>query len=647
MWKSLKSSKAAGWLKKHAALILFLVTGLTMDAGVRAFGQGIAHVAYVTVQPFLFTLCWLGLFLVIFRSVSGWLRTVLYWLWFAVFFIMALANAVYFGLTGIYFSFHILDMADEGSSYILDTVKNANPLIFIWGAALITLGAVSFHFLKREKRYSLKQFGLGVLVFLIIHTLLPLTFGLQSDELKWNSFKKARSIYESFTDYNRSMKISGFYEYTLRNFYLCRLKPAEQASDETEAFLNSAYEEGAVPEGGTGLGEIAEKYLGENVLSDGSDYSAYRGIFEGKNVIFLQLEGMDSWLLTEETTPNLYALKEQSVDFTDHYSLYSGGGSTFNSEFAVNTGFVTPASYTVNAYTLHTNTYEYTLPQLFREQGYSANAFHMNNESFYSRGINYRAWGYENFYGLLDVTEETEENAELDRTLITNETFRELMFNGEQPFLDYIITYSPHTPFTTEKGVGKTLASEAGITEELGEEETAKLMASETDRMVGLLIEALKEYGLYENTVIVCFADHYLYTLEDSSILENNKDTTGNLINHTPFFIWSADVTPVKVERVTMQMNILPTVLGLFGIDYEPEKLLFGDALSEGYTGIACFSDYSWYDGRTYVEDGEVVAGEEVSGEYIAAVEAYVKELYRKNDWTLRYDYFAEKKQKK
>ena len=44
-------------------------------------------------------------------------------------------------------------------------------------------------------------------------------------------------------------------------------------------------------------------------------------------------------------------MMNNGYNFTNHYSFYTGGGSTFNSEFAVNTGFITPLSYTQNAYT--------------------------------------------------------------------------------------------------------------------------------------------------------------------------------------------------------------------------------------------------------------------------------------------------------
>lgn len=57
----------------------------------------------------------------------------------------------------------------------------------------------------------------------------------------------------------------------------------------------------------------------------------------------------------------------------------------------------------------------------------------------------------------------------------------------------------------------------------LSEEDCAEMAASETDNMVGLLIKALKDNGLYDNTVIVAYADHYLYTLDDKQYLINIK----------------------------------------------------------------------------------------------------------------------------
>ena len=123
-------------------------------------------------------------------------------------------------------------------------------------------------------------------------------------------------------------------------------------------------------------------------------------MFKNKNLIFVQLEGTDNWLINESDTPTLYNMMQNSFNFTNHYSYYNGGGSTFNSEFAVNTGFITPMSYTKNAYQFNKNDFPYTLANLFKEQNYNVNAFHMNDGEYYSRRANYKNWGYDEYYGL-------------------------------------------------------------------------------------------------------------------------------------------------------------------------------------------------------------------------------------------------------
>ena len=236
----------------------------------------------------------------------------------------------------------------------------------------------------------------------------------------------------------------------------------------------------------------------------------------------------------------------------------------------------------------------------------------------------------------------------MDRELILNKTFYTNMFQQDGRFVDYIITYTPHTPFTTTKEVGKLVAElkyGKGNVPDLSEEDSARLMAGETDYMVELLIQALKDNDLYDNTVIVAYADHYLYTIKDKSILDKNKNTLGNLINHTPFFIWSSDIPSEDVNEVTMQMNILPTVLNLFGIDYNSNYYLGTNALAEDYQGIAFFNDYSWYDGDVYVSNNEILNDGNISDRKMQQTSQLVNDIIRKNDLTLKYDYFKTMKQ--
>ena len=298
------------------------------------------------------------------------------------------------------------------------------------------------------------------------------------------------------------------------------------------------------------------------------------------------------------------------------------------------------------------------MANLFKNIGYTINAFHMNTGEYYSRTTNYQNWGYDNYYGLIDINDFKDETYRLDRNLILNEKFNELLFNKKQneKFVDYIITYSGHLPFTNTKGVCKMLYEEDINNlllenpdndypfEEMSELDCIRRQAKETDYMMKLLLQKLEENNLLDNTVIVAFTDHYLYTIEDKTILDTYKETSNNLINKTPFFIWSKDMKQTKVNKVTSQLNILPTTLNLFGIEYSSNNYIGTDALSQNYEGIVFFSDYSWFDGNVYVENGEVINNKYISESGLEEKNYYISYITKKNDLTLKYNYFKHHK---
>lgn len=620
-WLKAKLKRAGVFLKNHKQEIILSLPFWVMDYMVRLIGHAIGFYPVFYPGPNLFTMLWV--FLIIGLSSYGGkiFGRIFYGVFFLLFYILFLVQIIYYPFTKLYFSFNLLQMAGEGSDYILDTVLHAPLYSYIGAVLVLFLGIFLFWRHPWEKKANPGKIAGVCILYLALHLVLPFSLGFKNKEIKWDNFINARNIYDDFSDINKSLRVSGLYEYSVRNLYITFLKPEEKIDDSEEQFLEEAYRE--------------EKEENTN---------EYTGLFAGKNVIFLQLEGMDEWLLTEETTPNLYALRQQALDFTDHYSIYTGGGSTFNSEFAVNTGFTTPVSYAKNVYTLNESTFPNTLAKGFAGQGYTANAFHMNSGEFYNRRINYLNWGYDEYYGLVDLGEYEDEEYELDRELINNQTFYQAMFRNSDKFLDYIISYTPHTPFTTEKGIGKLVAERKygkGNVPELSEEEVVKLEVAETDYMVGLLLEALRENDLYEKTVIIAFADHYLYTINDKSVLDKYKITKDNRINRTPFFIWSSDVEPRKIDKVTMQMDILPTSLNLFGIPYESSNYIGEDALAEDYEGTVFFSDYSWYDGKRYVDNGVVTDGEALSEKELKQKDEQIRKKIRKNDLSLKFDYFA------
>lgn len=621
-----ENSRIKIWIIRNQWILLAILPFWVMDIAVRMYGHSIGFYKVFYFAPNVFTLLYCFFIIGLVAHMKKELARIVYLIFLSIAYIFTVTQFIYYSLTNFYFSFSLLQMAGEGSGYILDTIIHTPLLAYGIMLALLIFSVVIYRitFVKHIDSFVDKNNGkaiLGViLVFIILHFACPLTLGPANKELKWNSFRNARNVYNTYSDANKSLRVSGLYEYLVRNFYVTYLKPNAKMSDSEKDFLERAYEK-----------QTSKK-------------NSVTGIFEGKNLIFLQLEGLDSWLLTEETTPTLYELSQNSYNFTSHFSMYTGGGSTFNSEFAVNTGYTTPITYSENVYTLNKNEFPHTMAKLFKNQGYTVNAFHMNTGEFYSRGINYKNWGYDNYYGLadLDDVDTSNEYFELDRAMMENETFYQAMFPKNQPFVDYIITYTPHTPFTATKGVGKLLAKMNGIedAQDYSEEQVVKMEAAETDHMVSMLIDSLKKEGLYENTVIVAFADHYLYTINDKSVLDKYKYTKDNRINNTPFFIWSSDTVYQENIKTNMQLHILPTVLNMFDISYQPSDYIGQDLFDDDYEGIAFFTDQSWYDGEHYVEMGDgQIDGEELSEEELKKKNQFVLNLIRKNDLTLKYNY--------
>ena len=619
------------FLKKNKNIIFMALPFLVMDITIRLLGNKINFYPVYEIIPNLFTLLWTTFFITISLSVRKKLSKLVYSIFFFVSFSFFLTNGIYYSMTSSYFDFSLLGMASEGSGYIIDAIKTGNKIIYLMAIVVILLYILARKYFKEKTRVTAnyKRILQILVIFAVIHALIPLLYGKSNSTLTWNTWSNPRDIYNNFNDNNKSMRISGLYEYTTRNFYITYLKAKKANNVKELEFLNEVY-------------SIEEPPYQTN----------YTGMFEGKNVIYLQLEGIDEWLLDEETMPTLYNMQNNALNFINHYSYYNGGGSTFNSEFAVNTGFLTPVSYNQNAYTFSRNNFDYSMARLFKKKGYSVNAFHMNTKEYYSRGANYDNWGYDNYYGLKDQDTYTDNSYILDRELILNEKFSELLFPTDKPFVDYIISYSNHMPFTNTKGVcqlllekqkEEILASDPNaVIEEktYTEEECSRLQARETDNMINLLITKLRDNNLLENTVIVAFADHYLYTLTDQNILAQYKETDNNLINHTPFLIWKDGMKKQTIKEVTSQLNILPTTINLFGLEYHPNYYIGSDALNPDYKGYVFFPDYSWYDGNVFVEGGVVTNGKEIEPTALEEKNHYINYVIKKNDLTLKYNYF-------
>ena len=259
--------------------------------------------------------------------------------------------------------------------------------------------------------------------------------------------------------------------------------------------------------------------------------------------------------------------------------------------------------------------------------------------------LHYLGWGYDKFLSLIQTTTYNDTSfAGLDTELIKNKIFNKEIFNIKGKFLYYIITFSIHPPFINAFHSHLILKKKFGnnIPKTLKIDDIAMVLAGETDEMVKLLLEGLKKNNLFNNTVLIFYADHC--SNFDYTILSKYKITYDHRVDHTPFFIWSANLKGKIINKASCQLDILPTVLNLFGIPFQERAMIGRDILDKKNTGLAFFDDYSWIDGKILVKNGEIVklkniSDNEIDEKYILNKNQEVRERFKQNDLTLKYDY--------
>ncbi len=510
-----------------------------------------------------------------------------------------------------------LFLAGEGADYTSWVLQFITPGLIAQLLALVGLGVLGVVFFPGKpelpKRAALIRGAAAVLAVLGIGQADTLYGELAGDNV-WDNFQSPAFEYKRFVSPNFGMQITGVYQFLCRDIQI-QIGRAFADTSALSAEIN---------------GYFAEKpdHLGNE----------YTGILEGKNVIAVMLESIDDWLITPEVMPTLSGMMEHSIQFTNHYTPDYASGYTFNTEFAFNLG-VYPYSNGNVSYALTRSAFPYSLANMFRSAGYTANSFHEGKPDFYNRGPMHTAFGYELYHCYRDYPL-TGVSVHDDTFLPKNDVLWEAM-TGTEPFCSFVITYSAHLPYAQDDFTvwcRNQFPEYNGYGEELS---GLYAKARITDEMFRLMLQRLEAEGKLEDTVIVCYTDHYVYGLQDKDLLQQKSEEAGNPIpEKTPAFIWWSGCQGVQVDKVCHTVDLAPTVMNLFGMEV-PKNIMGSDILDDSYEGYAIFPYTTWIKDGTYVQHGEVQWNESMTDEEIRQMNAFVQRYYYINDSILEADYYA------
>ena len=196
----------------------------------------------------------------------------------------------------------------------------------------------------------------------------------------------------------------------------------------------------------------------------------------------------------------------------------------------------------------------------------------------------------------------------------------------EGNFVTYYVTVSGHSPYNGSDNIARQYLDQ--IDANLPSQARYYLASQiELDKALETLINLLKEAGELDDTVIAMVGDHYPYTLtidEMNSIASYTKDSIVE-VNRSNFFLWSSSMEkPITIDKVGSQIDVLPTLLNLFGVDYDSRLIVGKDILSD-YPCLAIFSNRSWVsDYGTYYSGGKFVLKD---GKELENQDEYIREI--------------------
>lgn len=294
----------------------------------------------------------------------------------------------------------------------------------------------------------------------------------------------------------------------------------------------------------------------------------YKGLFKGKNLIFIQVESLETFYLRhdlngQEITPNLNSLLHNSLYFSDFYEQVSNG-TTADAEFMANTS-IYPLRRGTAYFRYPDNTYN-SLPVLFKKQGYSSLAMHPDNKAYWNWEHNMESIGYDT---CLDASNFVPEE-QIGLGLSDGSFFRQvepILVNQKEPFLAFMITLSNHTTFELpDKYKVLTLDPKFAGTRLGNSFHTVRY----TDMQIGNFLASLDVAGLLDNTVVVIYGDHsgvHKFYADEVTNIKPAEDWWLDNHHHVPLIIYQKNLAGEEIKIKGGQIDILPTVAYLMGIE--------------------------------------------------------------------------------
>ena len=372
----------------------------------------------------------------------------------------------------------------------------------------------------------------------------------------------------------------------------------------------------------------------------------YTGLLKDYNLITICAESFCPWFISEELTPTLYKLSHTGILFENYYGTFQS--VTTNGEYTMCMGLYPDMSRTKTDSSFNvagTNYLPFCLGNALKGMGYQAWGYHDYIGDFYNRNITHANMGY-TFKaadsGLAMKIDWPSSDLEMMEASVDD------YINSGEPFHAYYMTFSGHYQYNWDNAMS---AKNRDAVKDLPYSEPVKAYIAcnlELEYALEYLMQRLEQAGVADKTCIVLTNDHYPYGLTEDEYNElagQTLDTTFEKYRNS-FICYVPGLSEnIVVDEYCSTADILPTLLNLFGVDYDSRLLAGTDVLSSGIHA-AVLSDKSFLT-KTFRYDAgteTVIPADEnttVSDKLAEAYRLYVDSRFQLSGNILNSDYYA------
>ena len=327
----------------------------------------------------------------------------------------------------------------------------------------------------------------------------------------------------------------------------------------------------------------------------GTNQNEYTGMLKDYNLIVMCAESFSPAAIDKDLTPNLYKLTQQGIIFNNYYNTFPN--TTTDGEYALMQGLYPDAgrSKAVSSLYASRNSYlPFTLGNVFQSQrGVESFGYHNYRGAYYGRNESHPNMGYTMKFagdGMTFTTNWPASDLEMMEQSVDD-------YIGKEPFHAYYMTFSGHYKY--DIGTNEMAKRNWDQVKDLPYSSNAiKAYLScniEFDKAIGYLMERLEQAGVADRTAIVIAGDHFPYGLKDNEYAELiGHDIDGFSKYKSALIFWVGGLEKnIVVDEYCCNVDVLPTILNLWGFEYDSRLLAGTDVFSDG-THAAVLVDKSF-----------------------------------------------------